>query len=71
MQQGQSEPELCVALRLTPSVTGPTERAAMRAIIDRAAGRCEEVKSLTFRVAGNGLVADLEAGSGRQRFRRT
>jgi hypothetical protein len=68
MQQGQSPPELCVAVRLAPEVTGDRERAAMRAVIDRAGGHCEEVKTLLFTVADDELQANLEAGAGKQFF---
>lgn len=70
MQQGQSRPELCVAIRLAPEVTGDRERGAMRAVIDRAGGHCEEVKTLLFLVARDDLQADLEAGAGKQFFPR-
>jgi SseB protein N-terminal domain/SseB protein C-terminal domain len=70
MQQGQSEHELCVAVRLAVGVTGERERAAMRAVIDRASGHCEEVKTLAFMVAHGDLQANLQAGAGKQFFRR-
>jgi hypothetical protein len=68
MQQGQSQPELCIAARLAPGVSGERERAAMRAVIDHAGGHCEEVKTLMFIFAQDDLQADLGAGAGMQFF---
>lgn len=53
MQQGQAAPELCIAIRLAPGVTGEAERRLVRSVIDQAAGESDEVKSLSFMIAGN------------------
>lgn len=70
LQQGQSQPELCVAIQLTPGTTGEQERAAMRAIIDRAGSRSADGRGLTFMTVGGDLRASLESGGGRRFFRR-
>jgi len=68
MQPGQSEPELCVAVRLAPGVTGDEERRAMRAVIDQAGGEAPDVQALTFMVAHDDLRESLDAGAGRRFF---
>jgi hypothetical protein len=71
MQQGASQPELCIAVRLGPGVTGEAERHTMRSIIDRAASESDEIKTLTFMVAhDDDLQASLAAGAGSEFFRR-
>lgn len=48
MQQGTSQPELCVAVRLAHGVSGDAERRAMRTIIDQAAGESPDARTLTL-----------------------
>jgi hypothetical protein len=42
----------------------------MRAVIDHAGGPCEEGMTLMFMLAQDDVQADLEAGAGKQFFRR-
>jgi len=56
-------------IRLAPGVTGDAERRLMRSVIDSAARESDQVKTLSFTVAG-ALQASLEAGAGQEFFRR-
>jgi len=70
MQQGQSQPELCVALQLVSGVAQDAERSAMRSVVERAGAESQEARSLLFMVADDHLRASLEAGAGQLFFQR-
>jgi hypothetical protein len=70
LQQGGTPPELCIGVELRPGVSGESERAAMRAIVEGAGNRSTAARSLAFLWARDGLLESLTSGGGTEIFRR-